>query len=99
MRLLHCKYEKTWKKSHSQFLANKLCIPASSIYMLLLHELHRGGLMGYFGAKKMKGIRANHFFWPQMRRDVERFVAHYTICQKRLVTIKSIWFVYACSYY
>jgi len=25
---------------------------------------------------------ATHFFWPKMRRDVERFMARYTACQK-----------------
>ena len=32
------------------------------------------------GAKKTADILATHFFWPQMRRDVERFVAHCTTC-------------------
>jgi len=38
--------------------------------------------MGHFGAKKIVDILNIHFFWPQMRRDVERFVARYTTCQK-----------------
>jgi hypothetical protein len=38
--------------------------------------------MGHFGAKKMEDILAGHFFWPRMRRDVERFVARCTTCQK-----------------
>jgi hypothetical protein len=38
--------------------------------------------MGHFGAKKMEDILASHFFWPRMRRDVERFVARCTTCQK-----------------
>jgi hypothetical protein len=45
------------------FRANKLCIPASSVRLLLLHEAHGGGLMGYFGAKKTKDVLAGHFFW------------------------------------
>ena len=32
--------------------------------------------------KKMEDVLATHFFWPKMRWDVERFVAHYTTCQK-----------------
>src|SRR4051812_1282079 len=38
--------------------------------------------MGHFGVKKMEDVLAAHFFWPRMRRDVERFVARCTTCQK-----------------
>jgi hypothetical protein len=64
------------------FQANKLCISASSIRLLLLHEAHGDGLMGHSGVKKTEDILAAHFFWPKMRRDVVRFVARYTTCQK-----------------
>ncbi|XP_062230052.1 uncharacterized mitochondrial protein AtMg00860-like [Phragmites australis] len=37
-------------------------------------EAHAGGLMGHFGAKKTENMLANHFFWPKMRHDVERYV-------------------------
>jgi hypothetical protein len=64
------------------FRGNKLCIPASSVRLLLLQEVHGGSLMGYFGAKKTEDILAGHFFCPKMRRDVERFVARCKTCQK-----------------
>jgi hypothetical protein len=48
----------------------------------LLQEAHGGGLMGHFGVKKTIDILANHFFWPQIKRDVERFVSRCTTCQK-----------------
>ena len=64
------------------FRANKLCIPASSVRLLLLQEAHGGGLMGHFGVKKTEDVLATHFFWPKMRRDVERFIARCTTCQK-----------------
>jgi hypothetical protein len=38
--------------------------------------------MGYFGAKKIEDVLTGYFFWPKMRRDVERFVARCTKCQK-----------------
>jgi hypothetical protein len=82
--LLHCKDGKGWNNfivsDGFVFRANKLCIPASSVRLLLLQEAHGGGLMGHFGAKKTVGIRAGHFFWPQMRKDVERFVARCATC-------------------
>ena len=84
--MLHCKDGKPWGKFHVTdgflFRANKLCIPASSVRLLLLQEAHGGGLMGHFGVYKTQEILAAHFFWPQMRRDVERFVARCTTCQK-----------------
>ena len=64
------------------FRANKLCIPASSIRLLLLQEARGGGLMGHFSVKKTVDVLAKHFFWPRMRWDVERFVARCTPCQK-----------------
>jgi hypothetical protein len=38
--------------------------------------------MGHFGVKKTEDILAAHFFWSKMRREVVRFVARCTICQK-----------------
>jgi hypothetical protein len=38
--------------------------------------------MGHFGVKKTEDVLATHFFWPHMRRDVERFIARCTTCQK-----------------
>ena len=38
--------------------------------------------MGHFGVKKTEDILADHFFWPKMRRDVQRFIARFTTCQK-----------------
>ena len=84
--LLNCREGRTWNKfvinDGFVFRANKLCIPASSIRLLLLQEAHGGGLMGHFGVKKTEDILASHFFWPKMRRDVERYVARCTTCQK-----------------
>ena len=83
---LHCKDGKArnnfFVNNGFVFRANKLCIPASSVDLLLLQEAHGGGLMGHFGAKKTEDILAGHFFWLKMRRDVERFIAHCTTCQK-----------------
>jgi hypothetical protein len=49
----HCLHGKPWGKLHIQdgflFRANKLCIPASSVRLLMLQEAYRGGLMGHFG--------------------------------------------------
>ena len=75
----NCKEGRTWNKfvvnDGFVFRANKLCIPATSVRLLLLQEEHGGGLMGHFGMKKTEDVLATHFFWPKMRQNVERFVA------------------------
>ncbi|XP_048227283.1 uncharacterized protein LOC125369308, partial [Ricinus communis] len=58
------------------FRENKLCVPQSSLRELLVREAHSGGLMGHFGIKKTFDMLGDHFFWPHMKRDVER------ICEK-----------------
>ena len=49
----NCREGRTWKKfivnDGFVFRANKLCIPASFVRLLLLQEAHGGGLMGHFG--------------------------------------------------
>ncbi|WVZ76013.1 LOW QUALITY PROTEIN: hypothetical protein U9M48_024018 [Paspalum notatum var. saurae] len=84
--LLHCMHGTPWGQFHMQdgflFRANKLCVPASSVRLLLLQEAHGGGLMGHFGVYKTHKVLAAHFFWPRMLRDVKRLVARCTTCQK-----------------
>ena len=38
--------------------------------------------MGRFDVKKTEDVLAAHFFWPKISRDVERFIARCTTCQK-----------------
>jgi hypothetical protein len=39
-------------------------------------------LHGTFGVKKMEDVLTAHFFWPKMRRDVDRYVSWCTTCNK-----------------
>jgi hypothetical protein len=84
--LLHYKEGRTWDKyvinDGFMFRANRLCIPVGSVRLLLIQQAHGGGLMGHFGVKKTDDVLSAHFFWPRMRRDIERFVARCTTCQK-----------------
>jgi len=52
------------------FKKNRLCVPASSLRELLVHEAHGGGLMGHFGVAKTLDVLHEHFYWPKMKRDV-----------------------------
>ena len=49
---------------HNQFLfkQNKLCIPDSSLWQLLLQEAHGGSLMGHFGRDKTYAMLSTHYF-------------------------------------
>jgi hypothetical protein len=84
--LLNYNEGRTWNKflvnDEFVFRANRLCIPVGSVRILLMQEARGGGLIGHFGAKKTEDVLASHFFWPKMRRDIERFISYCTICQK-----------------
>ncbi|KAK1595931.1 hypothetical protein QYE76_007781 [Lolium multiflorum] len=62
------------------FKANKVCIPESSLRKLLLQESHGGGLMGHFGRDKTLSMLSTHYYWPRMKRDVERLCNRCTTC-------------------
>jgi hypothetical protein len=78
----NCREGRTWQKFMLRecllYRANKLCVPASSVRLLLLQEAHGGGLMGHFGVKKTEKVLFTHFYWPWMRHDVERYVSRCT---------------------
>ncbi|KAF8053493.1 hypothetical protein N665_1411s0024 [Sinapis alba] len=69
---------------HDEFLFRdkRLCIPQESMCDLILREAHEGGLMGHFGRDKTLSIVAEHFFWPHLRRDVEKLCARCIVCLK-----------------
>jgi hypothetical protein len=75
----NCREERIWNKyvlhDGVMYHANKLSVPASSIRLLFLLEMLGGGLMGHFGVKKTDDVLAAHFFWPKMRRDMERYMS------------------------
>src|SRR5664279_6646586 len=71
------------------FKANKLCIPESSLRLLLLKESHGGGLMGHFGRDKTYAMLSTHYYWPKMKFQVERLVRRCTTCLKAKSTSKS----------
>ena len=102
MPFAKCSAVKAWEKYHMHdgylFRANKLCVPESSVRLLLLQESHGGGLMGHFGRENTLLILADHFYWPRMRRDVDRFVKRCITCK---VQTEASWFVYSssCTYF
>ncbi|KAK1663459.1 hypothetical protein QYE76_051618 [Lolium multiflorum] len=53
-----------------------------------LEESHAGGLMGHFGREKTLLMLADHFYWPKMRRDVDRYVKRCITCNKSKSKLK-----------
>jgi hypothetical protein len=51
----NCREGRIWNKyvmyDGLLYRASKLCIPASSVHLLFLQEVHGVGLMGYFGLR------------------------------------------------
>ncbi|KAK1601970.1 hypothetical protein QYE76_027075 [Lolium multiflorum] len=66
------------------FKGNKLCVPMSSLRLLLLQESHGGGLMGHFGREKTYAMLSTHYYWPRMYRDVER------LCRREIVRLHGV---------
>jgi hypothetical protein len=70
------------------FRETKLCVPMCSLRELLVREAHGGGLMGHFGVAKTLGILHEHFFWPHMKRDVERICDKCITCKQAKSKLK-----------
>ena len=63
--LTHTSWERYDLKDDYLMRANKLCIPESSLRLLLLQEAHGGGLMGHFGRDKTFATLSKNYFWPR----------------------------------
>ncbi len=48
---------------------------------LILLELHSSGLGGHLALRKMHKEVSNRFFWPGLKKDVEKFVKQCVVCQ------------------
>ena len=75
-------FDKFFKHDGFLFKENKLCVPQCSMRELLVREAHSGGLMGHFGVRKTLDVLSDHFFWPHMKRDVERLCEKCITCKQ-----------------
>uniref|UniRef100_A0A2N9G3B0 Reverse transcriptase n=1 Tax=Fagus sylvatica TaxID=28930 RepID=A0A2N9G3B0_FAGSY len=75
-------FGKFYKLDGYLFRENRLCVPNSSMRELLVREAHGGGLMGHFGVRKTLDVLHEHFFWPKMKRDVERVCSRCVTCRQ-----------------
>src|SRR2546422_11758998 len=64
------------------FKGDKLCMPRCSMRELLVLEAHCGGLKGHFGIDKTLNILNEHFFWPNMKKDVAKLCKACLACKQ-----------------
>ncbi|PKU66848.1 putative mitochondrial protein [Dendrobium catenatum] len=62
------------------FYGNRLCIPQCSTRIEIIRECHDSSIGGHFGRDKTLALAKEHFFWPTLSRDVERFIKRCSIC-------------------
>ncbi|KAK1414879.1 hypothetical protein QVD17_30640 [Tagetes erecta] len=60
------------------FRGNQLCIPDSSLRLQIVKELHGEG---HVGRDRTLQLVQSSYFWPTMRKEVDRFVKRCRICQ------------------
>jgi hypothetical protein len=63
------------------FKNQQLCIPHSSLQLNLIRELHNGGLGGHCGMEKTTTLVKEQYFWPNINKDVRKFVECCRVCQ------------------
>ncbi|XP_025685360.1 uncharacterized protein [Arachis hypogaea] len=78
----HSAFNKFYRHESFLFRGNRICVPACSTRDLLVLESHNEGLMGHFGVHKTLDVLSENFYWPRMRRDVEKFCAKCVACKQ-----------------
>lgn len=66
---------------HDGFLFRglRVCVPDCSLRLKIVSELHNEG---HVGRDKTLQLVTTTYFWPSIRRDVERFVERCRVCQQ-----------------
>ena len=60
------------------FKGLRLCVPDCSLRLQIISELHNEG---HVGRDRTLQLVTSSYFWPTLRRDVERFVSRCRTCQ------------------
>ncbi|GKB00060.1 RNA-directed DNA polymerase [Tanacetum coccineum] len=62
------------------FKRERLCIPLCSLRQAIVLEGHPGGLAGRFGRGKTLALFCKQFYWPKMKRDVNKLLERCRTC-------------------
>ena len=68
------KYDEYFIQEGILFKGIWLCIPRSSMRVNLIKEKYCGGLARHFGIDKTLNFLKDKYYWPQMYKDVHKFV-------------------------
>lgn len=60
------------------FRGSQLCLPDCSLRLCVIDELHREG---HIGRDRTLQLVSSSYYWPSLRRDVERYVQRCHACQ------------------
>ncbi|KAF8092703.1 hypothetical protein N665_0403s0011 [Sinapis alba] len=60
------------------FRGDRLCVPSCSLRLKIIDELHKEG---HVGRDRTLQLVSASYFWPSLRRDVERYVERCRACQ------------------
>ena len=75
-------YKDFYLLNHYLFKGKRLCIPQGSLRNSLIREAHEGGLMGHFGPNKTLEVLKEHFYWPHMRKHVDKHCKSCIACMR-----------------
>ena len=75
------KYDEYFIQEGMLFKGIQLCIPRSSMRINLIKEKHSGGLARHFGIDKALSLLKEKYYWPQMYKDIQKFVKSCGVCQ------------------
>ena len=64
-----------------------LCAP-SSTHAKMIWEAHYSRVVGHFKVEKTVAILHKYFYWPKLRKDVEKHIRSRTACAIAKLTIK-----------
>ena len=61
--------------------SNQLCLLRTSLQDMVIRDLHDGGLAAHMSRDKTIAAVREHFYWPQLHRDVSKYVQKCYVCQ------------------
>ena len=65
----------------ADFYSLNLYVPRGSLREHIIQELQAGGLGGHMGCDKTISLVEARYFWPHLKRDIEKFVKCCCTCQ------------------